>query len=1330
MVSTRKIATSLHLESISDLTVAARIKPGFVPAFESVTYEGRLRLVLKGLFKMRATAREYYSIKPFVDTADRIQALRSFRFAILPGEPGEPSRLLLAVTFDRAWEPYMRLIWRPLGDLLDLVFCNCEDYKPAFSNSFEDYAAWVRRNQAETNFFFASTGLSVGDLSYLEQTERLYREGDSNGHLHSDREAIRLKGPDPEDVSEAERKANPGGTIAMALEALGALYRLADYYPFDPEKPEGGGDLLTRATRDLLHGFEPNLLPVKLQKAFSEEITWWNSLQNEEKEKERKEKEELETCKRLPPPTSWNIIQRGIVDTYRGANHGCLLLMGITDAAKARAFVGSLQVTPGGEKPSDGVFVNLAFTRSGLERIGMPPHELALLPKEFDEGPEERAGLLGDVREHHPRNWTRPTRWLPRGAAPAAKAPVELSEVDLVVQLRIFDGGHEGHEIVEGHPLFKTVLKLQAEAEASGVMLLAVEAMRTASHSNEKIERTKEHFGFVDGKSQPEAPKLETMATSVSHDATASEVGGDEIPLGDLLWGYRNSRGDRPHPQSAWLDNGSFLVIRKMKQDVGAWKDFMALQDAKPDGLSGEELAAKMMGRELGGNPLAKGATANSNQFTYKDDAQGYLCPLQSHVRRTNPRPDQQPNSPVKRVPRIMRRGMSYGPHRDSSDNSSERGLFFMCYNASIAEQFEVIQRWINGANPTGLGSAQNDPLVGVGRPGSARTFRFLHNGVPVRIPLDDPKEGRNRFVELQWGLYLFAPSLEAIRMIAEDSETWLQPQPQDDLRIVYDEVKHGEAIIAGLERLKSEGKLWEAALGWKTYLEDLSAKDPSQQGDGPAVWAAIRARGGVMRVPYGDWTQLTPKEVANHEPAKVAAHKPPDVAQHKPPEVVMVASRALVDQVLLNTESRYSVSKEAERMKQSFGLMYVGLDSGDQYNAESERPNKEVMKISAQEAFALARSVAEKALIGLFDFFEGVHPENKRHGKLHLHAKFISPVLAGVCRHWFGIPDDVDGSGNVVAGGWSWEKLQQEGQAGRTPRCPGDFMAPSRYIFYPDPLPSVEAYGQAHGKAMYKAVTEHFAALPTGQAPPGKLAATLAGIIKDDLDLLVRTLIGIMTGFLPPADGCLKLALFGWLEEDELWRVQQSLASIPETDEYKRAKQELDSTLLPARQRLEEYNRAKQGLEPALKRAIQRRPAPDTLWRTVVNIGQDDNKNEIHKIGNLEVASGEKIIIGVGSAAAESGTTCDVYPVFGGQRTASPHPTHACPGYEFAFGTMLGILSALLEKCEIRALPAPMMVEISELPPVPEPASLTVEIIDPSPAPSPIPPAPQPRSN
>ena len=107
-------------------------------------------------------------------------------------------------------------------------------------------------------------------------------------------------------------------------------------------------------------------------------------------------------------------------------------------------------------------------------------------------------------------------------------------------------------------------------------------------------------------------------------------------------------------------------------------------------------------------------------------------------------------------MPRILRRGMGYGPSAAEAPADAERGTFFMAYCASIAEQFETMQRWVAGGNSSGVGSAQSDPLLGVPRAGERRMFRWVDaTAQPQRAEL-----GTKAFVELQWGLYLFVPAL------------------------------------------------------------------------------------------------------------------------------------------------------------------------------------------------------------------------------------------------------------------------------------------------------------------------------------------------------------------------------------------------------------------------------------------------------------------------------------------------------------------------------------------------------------------------------------------
>jgi deferrochelatase/peroxidase EfeB len=55
---------------------------------------------------------------------------------------------------------------------------------------------------------------------------------------------------------------------------------------------------------------------------------------------------------------------------------------------------------------------------------------------------------------------------------------------------------------------------------------------------------------------------------------------------------------------------------------------------------------------------------------------------------------------------RIIRRGRTYGPPLPEGvmeDDGQERGLVFVCFNASIWRQFETIQTlWIDDGDPFG----------------------------------------------------------------------------------------------------------------------------------------------------------------------------------------------------------------------------------------------------------------------------------------------------------------------------------------------------------------------------------------------------------------------------------------------------------------------------------------------------------------------------------------------------------------------------------------------------------------------------------------------------
>ncbi len=110
--------------------------------------------------------------------------------------------------------------------------------------------------------------------------------------------------------------------------------------------------------------------------------------------------------------------------------------------------------------------------------------------------------------------------------------------------------------------------------------------------------------------------------------------------------------------------------------------------------MTPEAAAALMIGRYRDGTRVdlrtfpgkPKVVGGDLNGFTYDDDPYGRVCPLGAHVRKMNPRTNK-----IGDAHRILRRGMPY-------ESEGEKGLLFVCYQASLAAGFEYLQgRWATG---------------------------------------------------------------------------------------------------------------------------------------------------------------------------------------------------------------------------------------------------------------------------------------------------------------------------------------------------------------------------------------------------------------------------------------------------------------------------------------------------------------------------------------------------------------------------------------------------------------------------------------------------------
>ncbi|PTT84335.1 hypothetical protein DBR42_15140, partial [Pelomonas sp. HMWF004] len=495
------------------------------------------------------------------------------------------------------------------------------------------------------------------------------------------------------------------------------------------------GSCLLRATQDVL--FELQQLDTRAQFPMGTGSTPGEQLR-------RRHHEMLawfETELHLPAPPARTLdlqpsqLQAGMLSKLP-SNRGALLLLRIEQPAKALAWLATAPVQHEGEAtPEDGLWRQVALSLAGLKALGIPEVRLARFPQAFKEGMAARAGLLGDLRHNHPSHWALAPHVNGRDRFDPAGA-------HLLVQLRF--NNPDGGEALTAADRARIDTAAQALTTGTGLSLMAVEPMRSNGAD-------KENFGFKDGISQP----------SLAPDGGSKW--SDQVPTGELLLGFPTLRDKGhavPEHPDALLDRGSFMAVRKLRQYGGRLHTRIS-REARRLKLPPELLMAKIMGRRLDGKALADERT-DQNDFNYEHDKRGSLCPFHAHIRRANPRDQASDSALTGRMPRLLRRGMSYGPppNRETPDDNDDRGLIFMAYNAHLAEQFEVVQRWMAGANASGGYSGQSDPLLGVVDPSQgSRLYPFEHAGKPYEIDLGDQP-----FVTLQWGAYFFVPSIPALQ--------------------------------------------------------------------------------------------------------------------------------------------------------------------------------------------------------------------------------------------------------------------------------------------------------------------------------------------------------------------------------------------------------------------------------------------------------------------------------------------------------------------------------------------------------------------------------------
>ncbi len=436
--------------------------------------------------------------------------------------------------------------------------------------------------------------------------------------------------------------------------------------------------------------------------------------------------------------------------------YGRHIFFKFNDGARGRAWLRSIVKYVNARREEHGTrfTVNIGFTYEGLKALGLSQSSLDSFPPAFRVGMRGRAHLVGDVGPNAPEHWE-------GGLGGPDIHAMGLIRTDS-------DPGREEATRIIGDEL----------AAIGGVEIRFVQDTMALAHEN-GIGSEGEHFGFADPISQP--PIEGADAPCFPGDGVQDPDGTwRALKPGEFLLGYEDEAdpyGPQAPEPSELRRNGTYVVFRKLYQDVAAFRRYLATAAkalyGTDDQCHQDLVAAKMMGRWPSGcpvdlspdkdDPAIAADPQRRNNFTYEGDDQGLRCPLGSHLRRTNPRATPLKRATAVRRHRLLRRGVEYGPRLAADmldDDGVDRGLVQLLIQADIERQFEFVQKeWMLGGEFIGLDPKEHDPILGAGGEGSQMVVPGLKRPFLFDLP---------RFVQVKGGEYLFVPGLEALEGLIE----------------------------------------------------------------------------------------------------------------------------------------------------------------------------------------------------------------------------------------------------------------------------------------------------------------------------------------------------------------------------------------------------------------------------------------------------------------------------------------------------------------------------------------------------------------------------------
>jgi Dyp-type peroxidase family len=336
------------------------------------------------------------------------------------------------------------------------------------------------------------------------------------------------------------------------------------------------------------------------------------------------------------------------------------------------------------------------------------------------------------------------------------------------------------------------------------------------SDSGHRLPGDTEHFGFRDGIAQPgvrgrrdaHPDSFVTRRYIAPDDPLAERFSRPGEPLiwpGQFIIGYPTqdefSEGPGPiaRPPEPWMRNGSFTVVRRLRQHVAAFHQFATDQAGPVSAALGrevtrDEIEAWLVGRWPNGKPLVRQpqpvislsagvsrADLEINHFDYADgvpdvrvhaaegpsviegapaDVNGERCPHFAHIRKVNLRDKLTDQGPSFRF-RMLRRGIPYGPpFRPAAPDDADRGLLFIAYHRDLQPFLTTSTTWMNSAAaPEGFG---HDLLVGQNR-GGRRAERHGSDG--RHVTLDAPADAA--WITPTGGGFFFSPAVSVFATLS-----------------------------------------------------------------------------------------------------------------------------------------------------------------------------------------------------------------------------------------------------------------------------------------------------------------------------------------------------------------------------------------------------------------------------------------------------------------------------------------------------------------------------------------------------------------------------------